>query len=290
MQGSPTYAVRLALVGRPLKKRHLLVAAFVFLYASPARAEQTSWLDVAPARVLRLLDSAARLAIAKMDGPTNAEIHGPPSVADVYGSTQNGPFDDVILAAARRFKIDPFLLKGLLHSESKLDPIRYGSRQYGEHKGQTIVISGGAIGIAQFTGHGIREVNALREKRAQTSGAVLEMFDHEKALQPYKAIPAAAELLAHLIRRYGRDGGITAYNSGVVGGLAVARYGFWRARHEGKLHRFGVYLIQGYRFLLHVLDHANFYRRQAGLAPLDGPDADRPDSRRYVKASGPAIL
>lgn len=197
------------------------------------------------------------------------------SIEDIFDKTQYGPFDDAILASAKRWKLDPFLLKGLLANESKLDPIGQGKYRFANMNGIRVIVSGGAIGIAQFTGGGVRGVNFLRLKRRKRSGAHIHDFDMEQALNPVKAIDAAAELLSHLIQRFGRDGGVTAYNSGIASGKAVSRYGFWNARKSGKLNRIGIYEIQGYRFLLNVLRHTNWYRTQSGLPPLADPDADR---------------
>lgn len=198
----------------------------------------------------------------------------PSGEALVFVSTQQGPFDDLILRSALRFRVDPFLLKGVLANESKLDPLRSGKRHYALVGGQRRLVAGGAVGIAQFSGGGARGVLALRRAR-QRRGELTTGFDLERAAVPQEAVPAAAELLAHLIRRYGRDGGITAYNSGVAGGLAVARLGFWNARSAGKLQRSGIFHIQGHRFLLNVLRETNRYRAAAGLTPMQEPPRPR---------------
>lgn len=204
----------------------------------------------------------------------------------VFAQTQQGPFDDLILVAARRWKLDPFLFKGLLANESELDPSRVGKREYASHDGRRLLVSGGAVGIAQFTASGVDGVNALRARRRR-NGALVLAFDLERARVAEEAIPAAAELLAHLINRFGRDGGITAYNSGGAGGRAVSRLGFWRARHAGRLQRSGRVLLQGNRFLINVLARASWYREEAGLDPLYEPDILHPDSQRYI-TRGPA--
>jgi len=201
--------------------------------------------------------------------------------AAVFDETQHGPFDDLILAAALRWKLDPFLVKGLLANESELDPERVGKRSYVRHAGQRLLVSGGAVGIAQFTAAGVEAVNSLRARR-QRRGARVLFFDLDRARVPEEAIPAAAELLTHLINRFGRDGGITAYNSGGVGGRAVSRLGFWRARQAGRLQQVGLVRLQGDRFLLNVLARASWYREEAGLDPLYEPDILHPDSQRYV--------
>ncbi|MCK5798984.1 MAG: transglycosylase SLT domain-containing protein [Deltaproteobacteria bacterium] len=242
-----------------------------------------TWMDHAPKRLTTSLRTLVLRATAALEPSRIPRRPRQRSAEAIFVATQQGPFDDTISDAARHWKLDPFLLKGLLANESKLEPVRYGKRCYARRKGSLVVVAGGAMGIAQFTGSGIRAVNALRRRR-QRAGAKVLFFDAHLAMIPSRAISAAAELLAHLVRTYGRDGGITAYNSGVVGGLAVYRYGFYRARSEGRLSRVGIYEIQGYRFLLNVLRKANWYRAQAGLPPLEAPDAKRPASRRYVNA------
>ncbi|MBK6848735.1 MAG: transglycosylase SLT domain-containing protein, partial [Proteobacteria bacterium] len=171
--------------------------------------------------------------------------------------------------------------QGLLANESELDPDRVGKRSYVSHAGQRLLVSGGAVGIAQFTAAGVQAVNSLRARRRRRGARVL-FFDLDRARVPEEAIPAAAELLTHLINRFGRDGGITAYNSGGVGGRAVSRLGFWRARQAGRLQQVGLVRLQGDRFLLNVLARASWYREEAGLDPLYEPDILHPDSQRYV--------
>ena len=121
-----------------------------------------------------------------------------------------------------------------------------------------------------FSSTGIEMIQMLRSRRIRR-GEIVREFDRAMAVLPSEAIAASAELLAFLIEHYGRDGGITAYNSGSTGGRAVARLGFWRARRAGKLRRAGIYHLQGHRFLLNVLNKANVLRRASGLGPLPGP-------------------
>lgn len=233
------------------------------------------WCNLGTKRVRSLVQQAANKLKHAFEGGfrpkrTKRRARHADRVSQVFARTQLGPFDDLILAAALRWQIDPFLLKGLLANESHLDPVQHGKRRYAERGGTRILISGGAMGIAQFTGPGIRAVNALRQRRRRRGEHVLR-FDVDRAMQPQEAIPAAAELLAMLLGQFGRDGGITAYNSGVIAGIAVNRLGFWRARRTGKLARVGIYPIQGERFVINVLRRTNFYRKQAGLQGLDPP-------------------
>jgi hypothetical protein len=188
--------------------------------------------------------------------------------------TQHGPFDQLIAVESERHRLDPFLLKGLLVNESGLNPSVHGRKQYGLVRGKRRIISGGSVGIAQFSASGIRGVTEIRRMRAKWGDAV-EPFTYEKALDPDKAIPAAAEVLSYYLNLYGRDGGVTAYNTGMAGGQMVKRYGFWRARSMGKLSRAGHIKLQGKHFLLNVLRHTNRLRIDAGLPPAPGPDHGR---------------
>jgi soluble lytic murein transglycosylase-like protein len=163
------------------------------------------------------------------------------AVLVAFGATQRERYDQEILGAAIRWSVDPFLLKGLLFSESRFQARRVNRRT-------------GAAGIAQFTARGRRGMTQLRSRRGDKSG-----FSLSKALDPKHAIPAAAELLALFSKRYGRDGGVAAYNAGPRAGILVRDLGFWPARP-----RVGP-------FLLVVLRHTNRYRTAAGLPPLPLP-------------------
>jgi len=189
---------------------------------------------------------------------------------DVFAETQTGAFDPLIADAARTWAIDPFLLKGLLYNESKLDPNLTGKRIFKHMKDREVAVGGGARGIAQFTTDGIHAINEAREKRYRV-GERVRPLRKDDVWDPEIAIPAAAELLATYIDRFGRDGGITAYNSGPYAGKLVAKHGFYRARHSGKLSRLGTTHLQGHRFLLNVLRWTNRYRRAAGLERLPKP-------------------
>ncbi|HEY3354804.1 MAG TPA: transglycosylase SLT domain-containing protein [Polyangia bacterium] len=229
-----------------------------------------------------LRDSAARSA---RRGPTPyAAADGRAPTVDqlAFRLTQDGPFDQLIAAESERWSLDPFLLKGLLLNESELNPSSIGRKRYGMVRGKRRVISGGSVGIAQFSASGIKGVTALRRQRAGF-GDQVETFTAERALEPDKAIPAAAEVLSHYIGRYGRDGGVTAYNTGAVGGEIVRKHGFWRARTMGKLRRAGHVHLQGSHFLLNVLRRTNRLRTAAGLPPLPAPEPqkDEPKPKRH---------
>jgi len=200
-----------------------------------------------------------------------------------FSQSQYGPFDNDIVSASIRWHLDPFILKGLLDNESRLEPVAEGKRIYMVHDGNVSIISGGAVGIAQFTTIGIEEVNAIRDRlrakmlfrevasaplQVKLSDEHLAPFSRNKARVPRLAIYAAAELLSSHIRRFGRDGGITAYNSGNAAARAVATRGFYAARSMVALRKHNNTLLQGYHFLINVLGKANKFRKTAGLSAL----------------------
>ena len=196
-----------------------------------------------------------------------------------FSDSQYGPFDTYIVSAAVHWHLDPFILKGLLDNESHLKPVAEGKRIYMIDDGKVSIISGGAVGIAQFTTIGIQEVNSIRNRSRSMllpkEGAHVELnkehlapFSRDKARIPRLAIYAAAQLLAAHIQRFGRDGGITAYNSGNTAARAVQAYGFYAAKSMLALRRHNNTLLQGSHFLTNVLQKANVFRKQAGLHPL----------------------
>jgi len=221
-----------------------------------------------------LRNTVARSARLEATPYVAADGRAPTVEQLAFRLTQHGPFDQLIAVESERHHLDPFLLKGLLVNESGLNPSVHGRKQYGLVQGKRRIISGGSVGIAQFSASGIRGVTEIRRIRAKWGDAV-ETFTYEKALDPDKAIPAAAEVLSYYINLYGRDGGVTAYNTGMTGGQLVRRYGFWRARSMGKMNRAGHIKLQGKHFLLNVLRHTNRLRSEAGLPPVPGPDHGR---------------
>jgi soluble lytic murein transglycosylase-like protein len=109
--------------------------------------------------------------------------------------TQTDQYDRLILVAADLHRLDPFLYKGLLFTESRLRPHRISRKQ--------------AAGIAQLTPGGRRGVRTLRCARGDC-----RPFTLADALNPRKAIPAGAELLAYHRRRCGQQRMLSAYNTG----------------------------------------------------------------------------
>jgi len=221
---------------------------------------------------LRLLKSLfegspARLAAEKHRAMRAERFRGA-RLFSAFDASQYGVFDRRIAEASAEFGVDPFLLKGLLENESHLQASRVGVRVYVHVEGRRKMVSGGARGIGQFTADGVNAVNSARLVR-HVGGEFVQPFSAADAMDPYLAIDAAAELLASYIRRFGRDGGITAYNSGPYGGLLVKTMGFYAARRN--LKQRGHIRLQGHRFLINVLRKTNRLRRGAGLAPLSQP-------------------
>jgi hypothetical protein len=269
----------------------LVAALIVFATVLPAEAEKrtTEEIEVVAApltdlgAVPSLWDFSALTSLA--EGSPVARRHERRMVkrrkrskdvvrdAAVFRDTQHGKYDPLIADAAKHWGLDPFLLKGLLYNESKLDATLVGDRIYKKIGSKKVAVGGGARGIAQFTTSGIAAVNEAREKRHRL-GERVHAFRATDVWQPELAIPAAAELLASYIRRFGRDGGITAYNSGPYGGRIVARLGFWSARD--KLRKVGKTHIQGHRFLLNVIRRTNQFRRKSDLRGLQRPSRGKP--------------
>ncbi len=182
----------------------------------------------------------------KVDFVTVDHVH-PVSASDI---------DQLIHRAAERYGLDPYLLKGLLWSESRLNP-RMRSRS--------------GVGIASFTPAGIRGLNFIRVRAARRARRPPEpVFTEAGAMDPTTAIPASAELLAWYIARFGRDAGISGYNGGFQHARAVARYGYREAFRRGLLFRCGRVPMTG-RYLPQVLAAANRFRTEAGLPPLSPP-------------------
>jgi len=153
-------------------------------------------------------------------------------------------FDNLILTACVEHGLDPFLLKGLLLTESGLKPKRVN----GETR---------AAGIAQFTAGGRIAITEIRKIRGMPPRKA--KFTRKQAFDPAHAIPAAAEFLRHLIEKYGRDGGLAAYNGGPRAGEVVAKYGLRRAGGQTRT------------FILRVHRFTNKLRTELGLPPLPPP-------------------
>jgi hypothetical protein len=248
--------------------RSLALGAVLLAGVTPARADVLSGLRAGTAGTAERLARATLIGDAPPRGGYGREMW-------VFRHTQRGFWDAIIADAAAQEGIDPFLLKGLLLNESQLNPRLVGKRSFAVVRGKRRVISGGARGIAQLTSAGIDAVNELREKRG-----IARPFTPSEVMVPEKAIPAAAALLGDYMDRFGRDGGITAYNTGPTGGKLVRDRGFRGAVKETALHRHGAVVNQGGHFLPHVLTKTNKLRRGAGLEPLEPIGKAPPFKRR----------
>lgn len=133
--------------------------------------------------------------------PASAPASQPAALDEllVYRMTQRGEHDGLIADAAERWGLSPWLVRGLLHHESRLQ-----ARARNENTG--------ALGVGQFVPSGAAAVGRLQRARG-----VARPFTYRDALDPRLAIPAAAEMLAYL---YDVCGGVwcalAGYNSGSV--------------------------------------------------------------------------
>ena len=156
-----------------------------------------------------------------------------------YRLAYPGGVEATIGTAAKDWGLDGFVLLALLWAESRLEARPVHRRS-------------GAAGISQLTAGGRRAVSRLRARRGAPT-----TFTHAMALEPGEAIPAAAELLAHLVERRGDlERAITAYNC-------------WRC-------------LRPTGFARHVLRQANRRRVEAGLPPI--PAARRHPARVQPEA------
>lgn len=142
-----------------------------------------------------------------------------------FAATQHDVYDHIILAAARERRLDPFILKALLYTESKFNPKAESPK--------------GAIGVAQFAPSGRGAVTRIRRIKNRNAPS----FTHNDALDPAKAIPAAAELLEFFRDRYGLLPALNAYNTG-----------------KPYMH------VRG--FILNIVRVSNQYRVFGGLPPV----------------------
>jgi soluble lytic murein transglycosylase-like protein len=138
------------------------------------------------------------IALCLLTGVANSFCVGKvPVEYRAFVMAQHEEHDQVILTSAVQWNIDPFMLKGLLWTESKMRP---GA----EHETTK------ALGIAQFTASGRRAMEVIWKKRG-----LRRSFGRADALDPEKAIPASAEMLSYLTGRCGSfSRALAAYNTG----------------------------------------------------------------------------
>jgi len=170
----------------------------------------------------------------------------PPALEDIdqwaFRLTQEDTYDQLILHAAIQWQIDPFLFKGLLYTESRLDPTIINKTSQ-------------AAGIAQFTAGGRRGVTNLRRMRGIPPSRAT--FTRAQTLDPKEAIPAAAELLAYLFTTCKHTpGALMGYNSGGCRGSRS--------------------------FVLAVIKHTNRFRTAAGMPPMPAPSFPARRSRTLM--------
>lgn len=128
--------------------------------------------------------------------PAPAVPHWEPIEFRAFRTTQTWIHAPIVLEAAQEWGLSPFLLLALLWAESRLDCTRVNPRSR-------------ACGCGQFTRTGIRGFNRIRAARGDD-----RTFTRADAFDPHKGIHATAEMLAHLVERYGVRGGAAAYNGG----------------------------------------------------------------------------
>lgn len=151
------------------------------------------------------------------------------------GARQQDParYASAVKKASKRWKIDPYLLMGLIQTESRFDP------------GATSPT--GAAGMGQFTSIGIKEIQRLAKiglyAKAFSSAkdkallAKLKAFNKDRAYEPGPAIEAAALYLHHLLRTYKQNvpAALTHYNAGGRMAKHVVKHGFKEAKAKGLL-------------------------------------------------------
>lgn len=131
-------------------------------------------------------------------GPASAptEASGESLERRAFRATVEWEHAGVVQAAADEWGVDAFILLALLWAESRLDVTAVNRRSR-------------AAGVSQFTATGRRGLERIRRLRGEHAP-----FTRADALDPHKAIPAAAEMLAWLTSRWGEQGGVRWYNGG----------------------------------------------------------------------------
>jgi soluble lytic murein transglycosylase-like protein len=149
------------------------------------------------------------------------------------GARQADPmiYKKELLRASKRWKLDIYLLMGLIQTESRFDA------------GATSRT--GAAGLGQFTTIGCKEVQRLakisRYSSAFTKSANprdaktlegLKSFDKKSAYKAKLNLAAAAMYLHHLLRHYKQnvEAALTHYNAGGKMAKIVVKHGFKEAK------------------------------------------------------------
>ena len=152
-----------------------------------------------------------------------------------YRQVMKGPYDEAIVKAAERWGQSPFVMRALIERESK------GKRK-------AVNPDTGAAGIAQMTAGGRYAASNILSWRTGEK----RRFTLNDALDPFKAIPMAAEMLSYAVDV------CRGLGDGVAAMLAWYNSGKCRAQVPG--------------FVLSVVRIANRLRLEAGLPPMPAPE------------------
>jgi soluble lytic murein transglycosylase len=149
------------------------------------------------------------------------------------GAKQANPeiYKKVLKRVVKRWNLDPYLLMGLIQTESRFDA------------GATSRT--GAAGLGQFTTIGCKEIQRLSKIGRYASAfknepkilAGLKSFDKKTAYKPELNLEAAGMYLAHLLRAYKQnvEAALTHYNAGGKMARLVVKHGFKKAKEKGIL-------------------------------------------------------
>jgi len=213
------------------------------LALAPGQAAAPRTLPPPPAHVRPASQPASAPATQPKFTGHELELHA-------YRLTMKGRYDDAIARASEQWGQSPFVLRALLEHESKLRP-------------KVINPDTGAAGIGQMTAGGRYAAGNIRSWRT----GVRQRFTLADALDPWKAIPAAAEMLTYAVDV------CRGLGDGVAVMLAWYNTGKCRAQVPG--------------FVTSVVRIANRLRMEAGLPPMPAPEFwwRRPARRTHAPES-----
>lgn len=149
------------------------------------------------------------------------------------GCSQHDPriFKKPLKTVVKRWDLDPWLLMGLIQTESRFDP------------GATSRT--GAAGLGQFTGIAMKEIQRLAKMGGYARAfkgedkllAKLKSFDKSMAYDPELALEATALFLHHLLKHYKGhvEAALTHYNAGGRMAKHVLKHGHKGAKDKGLL-------------------------------------------------------